>query len=399
MNAIDNSVLRVATLPDTEEDTKEIAATRAMYQPGVLQATSLAIVSNTSASAAIVSPAATPGEITIPNADQMPCYVQQGNSCGTTTLAEIMTYLLGTKITQADVDSVIRRMNTFTAPEDMIQYARDRGLSAEGYNNGSWEDLKAQIDAGHPVQCFVEGDSSVSVTNGTSSGKFSVDGMHYIAITGHGTDPATGEEYVIYHDPNRDSEQRMSVSDFEKMWGNTPFGYHNYYNAYAPNGTKLPDGNNDGIQGTQGTANGVTNITNGIDRITSMRGFGSEWHGVFETVGGVVQTVFCGVSAGLQLGAQWLNSEVDGIPVLQNIVKPFGDVVNGAAAGVADVFNGIGDSFNDFGDSIEKLCDGDFSGCAQSLGKTCVDTVEGAVDSVKDTVGSVVDSIGDLFSW
>src|SRR5215471_11833783 len=119
MNAIDNSVLRVATLPDTEEDTKEIAATRAMYQPGVLQATSLAIVSNTSASAAIVSPAATPGEITIPNADQMPCYVQQGNSCGTTTLAEIMTYLLGTKITQADVDSVIRRMNTFTAPEDM----------------------------------------------------------------------------------------------------------------------------------------------------------------------------------------------------------------------------------------------------------------------------------------
>jgi uncharacterized protein YvpB len=153
----------------------------------------------------------------LPNVDTMPCLKQHGNACGTTTLAEIMSYL-GVNMSQDDIDSVIRRMDTWTSPQDMINFARQHGLEAEGYNNGSWEQVKAMIDAGHPVQAMVDGDSSVQVTDDGKAGHFSVDGLHYIAITGYGTDPATGEEYVTYHDPNRDDgEQRMSVSDFEKM--------------------------------------------------------------------------------------------------------------------------------------------------------------------------------------
>ena len=173
------------------------------------------------------------GTTTLPNVGNMPFFIQKDNSCGTTTLAEIMTYL-GVPMTQADVDEAIRRMNTFTAPDDMIEFARDHGLEAEGYNHGTWEEVKSMIDAGYPVQAMINGDDSVSVNGGSES--FSVDGLHYIAITGYGTDPATGEEFVIYHDPNRGTEQRISVSDFEKMWGDVPGGFDNYFRGLRPEG-------------------------------------------------------------------------------------------------------------------------------------------------------------------
>ena len=42
-------------------------------------------------------------------------------------------------------------------------------------------------------------------------------------------------------------------------------------------------------------------------------------HGIFETFGGAGQTLGCGISGGLQLGAQWLNDKVNGILVVQNL--------------------------------------------------------------------------------
>src|SRR5215469_2464441 len=65
----------------------------------------------TGVSLGVSTPALTgPATGTIPNPANMPCYQQTGNSCGTTTLAEIMTYL-GVKMEQRDIDPSIRRMN------------------------------------------------------------------------------------------------------------------------------------------------------------------------------------------------------------------------------------------------------------------------------------------------
>ena len=337
------------------------------------------------------------GTTTLPNVDNMPFYVQRDNSCGTTTLAEIMSYL-GVPMTQADVDNGIRRLNTFTAPEDMINFARQHGLEAEGYNNGTWDQVKSMIDAGHPVQALVEGDDSVSVMNGTSSGNFSVSGLHYIAITGYGTDPATGEQFVTYHDPNRSVEQRMSVSDFEKMWSGVPGGFNDYFLAYGAPGSNLPPGNSDGIQGTLGTLSGVTNITNGIDRIFSPDSFGGVLHGVADVFGGVFQTIGCGIGGGLQIGAHWLNNAVDGIPVLQNIVKPIGDLVNGVGAVLGDAFNGLGEACDSIGGAFEHLFNGDVGGFFDGLGNAASDVVGGAVSAVGDAVSAVGDAIGDFLS-
>ncbi|MGH9426117.1 MAG: C39 family peptidase [Terriglobia bacterium] len=335
------------------------------------------------------------GTTTLPNVGNMPFFKQQGNACGTTTLAEIMSYL-GVPMTQADVDKGIRRMNTFTAPDDMIEFARDHGLEAEGYNHGTWEEVKSMIDAGYPVQAMVNGDDSVSVNGGKAT--FSVDGLHYIAITGYETDAATGEEFVIYHDPNRTTEQRISVSDFEKMWGDVPGGFDNYFLAYGPEGADLPPGRDDGIESTLGVLNGVTNFTNGLDRIFSPDSVGGFLHGIAQVYGSVYQTVGCFVGGLFQLGAGWLNNAVEGIPVLENFVQPFGDLVNGFGAVVGDVFNGFGEACDSLGGAFESLFDGDFGGFVEGVGEAVGDFAGGVVDAVGDAVDAVGDAVSDFFS-
>jgi phage-related protein len=243
---------------------------------------------------------------------------------------------------------------------------------------------------------MVNGDSSVSVNGGSS--KFSVDGLHYIAITGYGTDPATGEEYVIYHDPNRNTEQRMSVSDFEKMWGDVPGGFDNYFVAYGPKGANLPPGRDDGIESTLGVLNGVTNVTNGLDRIFSPDCFGSWIHGFPQFVGGAVQTVGSFVGGLFQLGAGWLNHAVEGVPVLENVVQPIGDLVNGVGAVIGDVFNGFGEACDSIGGAFESLFDGDVGGFAEGVGDAVGDVVGGAVDAVGDAANAVGDAVSDFFS-
>jgi hypothetical protein len=331
----------------------------------------------------------------LPNPLDMPFFKQHGNACGTTTLAEIMSYL-GVQLTQDDVDAVIRRMNTFTAPDDMIEFARQHGLEAEGYNHGSWEEIKSMIDSGCPVQAMVNGDDSVQVTGGT--GKFSVDGLHYIAITGYGKDPASGEEFVVYHDPNRTDEQRMSVADFQKMWGDVPGGYDNYFIGYGRAGANLPPGRDDGIESTNGVLNGVTNVTNGLDRIFSPDSFGGFIHGIPEFLGGAVQTVGCFAGGLFQLAGGWLNHAVEGIPVLENFVQPFGDIFNGIGAVIGDVFNGFGEACDSIGGAFEDLFRGDVGGFVEGVGDAVGDVVGGVVNAVGDAVGAVGDAIGDLFS-
>jgi hypothetical protein len=190
----------------------------------------------------------------------------------------------------------------------------------------------------------------------------------------------------------------MSVSDFEKMWSGVPGGFNNYFIGYGAPGSSLPPGRDDGIQSTLGLLDGLTNVTNGVDRITSPDSVGSFLHGIPQLFGGISQSIGCFAGSLLQLGAGWLNNAVDGIPVLQNIVQPFGDVINGAGAVVGDLFNAGGEAFDDFGSALENLSNGDVGGFVSSLGDSAVDVGKGVVDAVGDAASAVGDAVSDIFS-
>jgi hypothetical protein len=350
-------------------------------------------------SVAAASPAVTPADTSLPNLENMPALVQSGPfNGGTTTLAEIMTYL-GVPMTEADIDKEIQRNDESAAsPEDMLRFARDNGLEAEEYNGATWDDLTTQIDQGHPVQA--------AISWGGKSDIVSSNELRYINITGHGTDPATGEEFITYRDPADGADHQMSRSDFEKLWGNIGGPYNNYFQAYAPGGTELPPGSNGvfdpdtGLQGQQGALNGFANIQNGWDRMFGNGTSAADFlHGGLELVGGAFQMCFCTTGAVVQAGATWLHDKVAGIPVLQNIVQPLTDFVGGAGAIVADLANGIGETANDLGGATEDLIHGDGRKALTKLKDAGEDLVGGAAHGLEDAAKSVGNAIEDLFSW
>ena len=385
-------------------------AGQALYQPGILFQSQVlklaqAWATQTAASTASIEtdvPALTPNATALPDPDNMPFYIQSGDSSGDTSLAEIMTYL-GKPMTEADV----RKALGDASPQDMLRFARDNGLDAEEYNNGSWDQIKQQIDQGHPVQALVNGDPSGTENEITGATGLAVSGndLHYINITGYGKDPSTGEEYITYHDPHLGTEQRMSVSDFEKFWGDVPGGFHNYFQAYGPKGSNLPPGDDafqnagGGLQGTQGTLNGVANLTNAWKLWNAQEsGFPEFLHGTFEMGGGIPQTALCFLSQGVQDAASWLHDKVSGIPVLQNMVQPLTDLTSGIAGGVADVANGFGESMNDLGGAASDLLHGDGHKALDKLGGAAKDLGNGVIHSVTDAVSSVGGAVTDFFS-
>jgi hypothetical protein len=245
------------------------------------------------------------------------------------------------------------------------------------------------IDQGYPCMA--------SIDNGSGS-------RHLIVITGYETG-ADGKTKVLYHDPEHGDEpgvvgkeQSMSLEDFQDKWGKSTFGVKNYFMAFAPEGTDLPKGDDKGAEGALGTHAGAENVVNGWDRIFSPDSVGSFFHGLPQFFGGLVQTVGCGVGALFQAGGSWLGGAVEGIPVLENIVQPFTDLVSGFGACVADVFNGFGEACDSVGGAFESLFDGDLGGFAEGLGDAVGDVVGGAADAVGDAVDAVGDAISDVFS-
>jgi hypothetical protein len=276
-----------------------------------------------------------------------------------------------------------------------LQYARDHGLEAEGYNNGTWDEVKSMIDQHHPVMASVTGQDIQEIPSGKLPS-----GRHQIVITGY-EKAADGTEYVLFHDPNDGSpnaEKRISVADFEKAWGKEDFGVKNFFMVFAPKGSNLPPSRMDGAQGAMAALNGAVNVTNGWDRIFHPDSFGSFIHGIPEFFGGLFQAAGGGVGALLQLGAEKLRNLVDGVPVLQNIVEPFTDVVNGIGGAVADVFNGVGKAFNSVGGAFESLFNGDVGGFVGGLGNAAGNVVTGVVNAVGDAANAVGNAVSDFFS-
>ena len=120
-------------------------------------------------------------------------------------------------------------------------------------------------------------------------------------------------------------------------------------------------------------------------------------HGVIEGTGAILPDIFGDTGALLQLGAQWMNNEVDGIPVLSNVLQPIGDVVNGFGGALVDICGGVEQSADDLGSAVEDLFHGNFECAAGDLVSAGKDAVVGAVDAVKDGISSAISAIGDLF--
>jgi hypothetical protein len=265
--------------------------------------------------------------------DTMPFFDQgSSNGCGTTSLAMIASYLTGRHVDRGEIDRAMRRMDIFSAPDQLVDVARGMGLEARMYNDGSFAELERMVAAGVPCQAIISADGSGDLRT-----------LHYVAVVGHGRDDETGEEYVMLHDPNFGDDPatagqeggivRMPRAQFEDRWSRPPAGLDRFFIAYAPGGTWLPPGRTDGIEGTLMVAGGLASVVNGLDRLASpLEGPDTVLRGAFELSAGVVQTLRGGLWGGVQLAGDWIDDHVD-----LDVVEDLGEAAADARRTVVNV--------------------------------------------------------------
>jgi hypothetical protein len=313
--------------------------------------------------------------------------IDQGSSsaCGTASLAMIMGYL-GKPTSYETIDRQARRTDFGATPGPLIDYAREHGLAAEGYQNGSWDEMKSFIDRGIPVQALINTQANGNPKNG-----------HFLDVVGFRTDAAGNEQILVRNSADGGGIEAMSRADFEKKWGNH-FEYHNFFIAYAPAGTALPPSRWDGIEGVEAVTNGLSNGVNDIDRIIHPDNAGDVVHGVIGAGGAATQILGGAVGGVLQLGGEWLDRKAGAVPVVGVLARPIGRAIDAVGAAVADVSNAIGGAVEHFGGAVGALFRGDFKGFGSGLVDTAKDVwsaVKDPIDDLGKGVGAVLTTVAD----
>ena len=129
------------------------------------------------------------------------------NACGTTSLANVMTYW-GMPRTHDQIDKSIRPFDMFSAPDKLVSYARDNGLRAELKNDASLEDLAHAVDQGSPPIVLIDPDSDKNAN------------MHYITVTGYSRDANGKIDQLAIADSAGGYRYTTPAADFQKKWDN-----------------------------------------------------------------------------------------------------------------------------------------------------------------------------------
>src|SRR5262249_24362890 len=126
---------------DQANEAKEASQPASVYEAqvfGLPQGDSIETAQN-------VSFTTVPQGTTLPNMGQMPNIAGGGTYGPEAALAMIMNYLGD----QTSLSNIEQSLNDQATPDQILQFARDHHLSAEGYNNATIDQLKGFIDKGY----------------------------------------------------------------------------------------------------------------------------------------------------------------------------------------------------------------------------------------------------------
>jgi len=271
------------------------------------------------------------------------------NACGTSSLAAVFEFW-GKPVPRERIDSEIRRMNMFTAPDALVDYATRNGMRASLKSGASTEDVAKMIDQGTPVITLMEPFFDVDPSDL---------GLHYVTVSGY-TRGADGEiESFRIADSATNSVYEVSAEEFERAWSNLRLkGVATGFDRVML--TVVPEGNRQ-ITGTDGVtrraseiqlpgstpddylesmpiralAQGSANVVNGLAR--------GEWSSVLagrtQLVGGLIGAA---ISKFPVPGAKWFGGAVATAAFyLGEAVKDVSSAVTRLARGAVDAVGGF----------------------------------------------------------
>jgi len=133
----------------------------------------------------------------------VPFYPQEEHQCGPASLAGVLNFW-GMKVSPADISSEIFSPHARgTLDMDMVFYAQRKGLEASQYS-GNEEDLKRNIDSGHPLVVLVDEGLWVYQKN------------HFLVVVGY-------DEGGFIVNSGKDWHKWVSRDYFFKTWQKTRF--------------------------------------------------------------------------------------------------------------------------------------------------------------------------------
>jgi hypothetical protein len=149
------------------------------------------------------------------------------NACGTTSLANVMTHW-GMPRNHDQIDDSIRAFEMFTAPDKLVEYARNNGMRAEMKVDASLDDIAKMIDQGAPPIVLMDPDEDNNAT------------LHYVTVTGYNRDESGKITDVVIADSAGGHRYTMSAEEFQQKWdnlklGGVPTGLNNVMITAVPN--------------------------------------------------------------------------------------------------------------------------------------------------------------------
>ncbi|MEK7703821.1 MAG: C39 family peptidase [Myxococcota bacterium] len=188
---------------------------------------------------------------------------QVGNGCGTTALAMALTYVLGRRVTQADIDADVRLLDVFSSASNLRDAARRHGVQARLQNNLSAREVVEYIDHGRPI---------VFLADLTPEDSADVATMHYRVIDGYRWH--AGQLELRIADPWDVPRYWRSWDTLQPQWANikglgTELGYNRFGIVLGASAgdTDLPVQRLSGVHVTEAAADSVLDVLNDGARI------------------------------------------------------------------------------------------------------------------------------------
>lgn len=220
------------------------------------------------------------------NLKEMEILIQKGPACGTTSLAMMIRFLIqDSDITPEHIDKEIRRLpGMFSAPPDLVAYARMKGLQAEEYNHNSLQEVEDLIRQGIPVMPLLDL---------TPDNALDFDQWHWVVVVA--VESTDGENILVINNPWGQQEE-WGQDEFLEQWAHLKllgltFGYSNYFIAVGTRDDSLPPRRAAGVAPANAVTKGLADVLNGFASVRwhrNLRGLGQMLGGAFRLVYGAL---------------------------------------------------------------------------------------------------------------
>jgi hypothetical protein len=284
------------------------------------------------------------------------------------------------RATQAweQLDAELRPWTLGTSPGVLLDGARARGLQAQLYNHGTFDDLERETRQGRGVLVMVDVGGYDRPNGDMLPGNPNDFESHWMRVTRAWRD-SMGRKWVEYENP-WGTREVLRYEAFERLWrdqrlGGVPTGYDRAYLLVdRPKAKPLPTTTADDVLAVMAVTDGAQTFVRGVDAL--LRGKGLT--GVGRVVGGALTTLFGVAGASLALPGLWLARAGSGLLDLANAAFAAGGpavavgVLAGAtglvATGVGTIISSMGNAVGFIGHAVSAMVQGALGALGQVFG-------------------------------